>query len=268
MAEHWHSLVANFAVVALFISTWVHGQFVLNTHPRWHKRLAFGAVMGLGAVASMLLAIPIDGALFDLRLSLIAIAGFFGGPIAGAVAVVIAAAYRLGVVGGSAASAAVLSISLMAVIGWAVSRATRHTVPAIASVVLLSLAPLVVSLVLNQTLHAVVGLPLTPLSQPVALLNVAATALSAFFIMRYRVIERERDLLRAAFLNSPDFQYVKTRDSRFAAVNLAVARHHGFREPAEMLGKSDLDLAPGERGRRLFDAEQQVLRSGEAMTDV
>src|SRR3569833_1420467 len=171
MAQHWHSLVANFAVVALFISTWVHGQFVLNSHPRWHKRLAFGAMMGLGAVASMLLAIPIDGALVDLRLSLIAIAGFFGGPIAGAVAVMIAAAYRLGVVGGSAASAAVQSMSLMAVTGWAVSRATRHRVPAIVSALLLSLAPLVISLALNHLLFVAVGLPLTLLSQPVALMN-------------------------------------------------------------------------------------------------
>ena len=61
MAQHWQSLVANLAVVALFISTWVHGQFVFNAGPRWRKKLAFGVVMGLGAVATTVLATSTPG---------------------------------------------------------------------------------------------------------------------------------------------------------------------------------------------------------------
>ncbi|WP_237358691.1 LytS/YhcK type 5TM receptor domain-containing protein [Rhizobium etli] len=39
--------------------------------------------MGLGAIASMLLSIPVNsGAFIDLRSSLIAISGLFGGPVA------------------------------------------------------------------------------------------------------------------------------------------------------------------------------------------
>src|SRR5690349_11481477 len=97
-AVDWQSLIANLAVVALFISTWVHGQFVFAGQPRLLRNAIFGTTMGLGAVASMLLAIQIEpGRLFDLRFSLIGIAAFFGGPVSALVAAAIAAAYRLAV---------------------------------------------------------------------------------------------------------------------------------------------------------------------------
>ena len=44
----------------------------------------------------------------------------------------------------------------------------------------------------------------------------------AFFVMRQRVLERERDLLHEAFLSSPDLQYVKNTEGEFAAVNLTM----------------------------------------------
>ena len=82
MAEHWQTLIGNLAVVALFISAWVHGQFVLDPRPKVLRELVFGLTMGLGAVASMLMGINLaPGVIFDLRSSLIAIAAFFGGPV-------------------------------------------------------------------------------------------------------------------------------------------------------------------------------------------
>jgi len=268
MAEHWQSLIANLALVALFISSWVYGQSVFNSGPRWRKQLAFGVVMGLGAIASMLLAIPIAGSLFDLRLSLIAISGFFGGPLAGFATVVIASVYRVGVVGGPNAGLAPVSMSLVALLAYGISRATRHRVPPLLSAFLLSLSPLVVSLGFGFVLHLTTKMPFAPLSVPVALMNVAATGLSAFFIMRYRVVERERDLLRAAFLQSPDYQYVKTRSSRFAAVNANVAKLHGFSSPAAMVGKTDFDITPGNRAEALMAAEQALIAAGTPIIDV
>lgn len=267
MAAHWQYLIANLAVVALFISTWVHGQFIFNSGPRWRKQLAFGITMGLGAVASMLLAIPIDGSLFDLRLSLIAISGFFGGPIAAAATVGIATVYRVWVVGGPNALLAPSSMVLVALGAYAVSRSTRHRVPPIVSAIALALVPSVINLAWGYVLHLLAHLPAMPLSTPVAIMNVAATGLSAFFIMRYRVVERERDLLRAAFVQSPDFQYVKTRDSRFAAVNTNVAKLHGFATPAAMLGKTDFDIAPHERAVALMSAEQAIVDAAVPIID-
>ena len=267
MAEHWQSLIANLAVVALFISTWVHGQFVFNSGPYWRKRLAFGIVMGLGAVASMMLAIPIDGSLFDLRLSLVAIAGFFGGPIAATATVGIASLYRIVVVGGPIALLTPASMVLVALTAYGVSRATRHRVPPLVSAAALSLVPSVVSLGWGYVLRLMMQIPAMPLSTSVAVMNIAATGLSAFFIMRYRVVERERDLLRAAFIQSPDYQYVKTRSSRFAAVNANVARINGFATPAHMLGKTDLDIAPRDHAEALVASERALLAAGTPIID-
>ena len=69
------ALAGNFAVVALFISAWVHGQFVLAERPKQTRNIVFGVVMGLGAAATMLLAVRHEsGMLLDLRSSMVAMA--------------------------------------------------------------------------------------------------------------------------------------------------------------------------------------------------
>ncbi len=263
MAEHWQSLVANLAVVALFISAWANGHFVIAGQTRRGRNLALGAVIGLGAVASMMLTVPLDGAYFDLRLSLVAIAGFFGGPLAALVAVVIALAYRT-FLGGPALLSAATSIVFMAAISVVLSRVTRKRIPALYSSGLLAGAVAGVSLGLTISYFGT----LSPLSIGLALANGLATALGAFFMMRSRVQDRERNLFRAAFIQSPDFQYVKTPEIRFAAVNLGVVRINGFASPAEMIGKTDLDLVPEDRARILMEGERRVLETGKPLLDV
>lgn len=265
MTEHWQALIANLAVVALFITTWVHGHFMLAAWSRWQRNLAFGITMGLGAVASMLLAIPIGNWLFDLRSSLLVLAGFFGGPIAGAAAAAIAIAYRAGVVGGPNGVTAITGVVFAAAAGWAVSAVTRGRLPALGTLGVLAIVVACLNIGVAVALRGVSSL--TPLSFQVAAMNAVATALSAFFIMRHRVVERERDLLRQAFLHSPDFQYVKLPDSTFASVNLNVARHNGMRSPSQITGKTDFDLIDAARAKRLIDAEQSVMAGGPPIVD-
>src|SRR3954463_541791 len=138
MPDHWQLLIANLAVVALFISAWVHGHFIVAGSPRAVRSLAFGALMGTGAVASMTLAIQVNGALFDLRTSLIAIAAFFGGPLAAVVAVAIAFLYRFAVVGGPTGAASVIGMAAAAAVGLAVSALTRRRIPGIVSALILT----------------------------------------------------------------------------------------------------------------------------------
>ena len=265
--DNWQPLVGNFAVVALFISFWVHGQFLLEGRPKWIRNVAFGVTMGLGAIATMALAVTSDtGGLLDLRSSTVALAAFFGGPVAGVIAAVFALAYRL-VIGGGSAWAGAIGIVLAALVGISVSRATRKRVPAIWSAGLLALSVACIGPALNMLLQVTSLLTAGPASLPLALLNGAATALSAFFIMRNRVLERERDLLRAAFMQSPDFQYVKGPDSRFAVVNRAVAKHHGYDDPHLLVGRSDFDLTEADRADDLFAEEQMVLSTGEGFED-
>ncbi|HZY67608.1 MAG TPA: PAS domain-containing protein, partial [Devosia sp.] len=267
MEQYWQALIGNFAVVALFISSWVHSQFLLADRTKIVRRAVFGLSMGLGAVASMMLAVREgSGQLLDLRSSLLALAGFFGGPVSALVAGVIAFTYRL-ILGGPTAWFGGIGIAMACAVGLLVSRATRYRVPALWSAGLLALSVACISPALSTVLRLAGLFVGTPSSLTLSLLNAAATALSAFFIMRYRVIERERDLLRSAFMQSPDFQYVKTPESRFALVNHVVARHHGFHDPAEMIGKSDLDLAEPERAAELMREERELVASGVPIRD-
>ncbi len=260
MAEHWQQLVANFAVVALFIAAWAQTQFAFRRRTRREKNIVFGLLIGAGVVSSIVMAVPIGATYVDLRLSLIAVAAFFGGPVAAILVVIFALTYRA-FLGGRALVPAGTSIVVMAVVGVVLSRATRERVPATYAGGLLAFSAAAVSLGLSIAYYG----RLTELSIPVAILNALATALSAFFIMRSRVAEREQTLLRSAFLHSPDYQYVKTTDGRFAAVNEAVAHINGFASPAEMLGKTDFDLTPESRAIELFDAEQKLIETGEAI---
>lgn len=266
MAEHWQSLVANLAVVALFMSAWVHGQFIFAGRPPIWRKIAFGIAMGLGAVVSMLLAIPIDGAIFDLRLSLVALASFFGGPISGAIAAVIAIAYRTWFVGGAATLVADVGIGAVALLGLAISRGLKRRLPAPVNAVLLAIGVAGILPAVSAALPASTGI--AAVSVPVALMNAAATLVSAFFMMRHRVLEAEHALLNEAFLRSPDLQYVKTVEGKFAAVNENVASYHGFADPAEMLGKSDFDIDTRGHAGALMAAEQALMRNGQPISDL
>jgi diguanylate cyclase (GGDEF)-like protein/PAS domain S-box-containing protein len=80
--------------------------------------------------------------------------------------------------------------------------------------------------------------------------------------LKTRQLSAERDLLAAALVEAPDYFYVKDRDSRFVAVNMATARFNGFGGPKDMLGLTDFNLTEESRARRIFEQEQQILHTG------
>ncbi len=77
----------------------------------------------------------------------------------------------------------------------------------------------------------------------------------------------ERSLLRTLIDNMPDQIYVKDTNGRFVLGNTATATCIGVADPQELIGKSDLELFPGECGERFFDDEQTLMRSGQAIVD-
>ena len=82
----WYALIANLAVVGLLLSVFAHGEPILLMLGPRIRAAAFGGVMGLGAIASILLSVELpDGVFFDLRATLIGVSGLLGGPIAGLV---------------------------------------------------------------------------------------------------------------------------------------------------------------------------------------
>lgn len=254
-------LVGNFAVVGLFITAWMQVEFALSKYSRFWQAVTFGGAMGAAAIASMLLAVQNGtGGLFDLRFTVVAIASFFGGPLAGLIAAGLAAAYRLSL-GGGPAIAGSITIGIAAATGWGVSLLTRNRMPALISVGILSLAVGILGPAISFAMTTSFA-KFTALSGTIAFLNVASTALASVLIVRHRSVLGQRNLFYAALLQSPDYQYVKLPSGRFAAVNENVARHHGFTEPKAMLGKTDFDLTTPERAQTLFEKEQRILVSG------
>lgn len=77
--------------------------------------------------------------------------------------------------------------------------------------------------------------------------------------------DREAALLHFLLENIPDRIYFKDTDSRFIRVSRAKAQRHGISDPAQLIGKTDLDLFTAEHAREAMADEQQILRTGEAI---
>jgi PAS domain S-box-containing protein len=77
----------------------------------------------------------------------------------------------------------------------------------------------------------------------------------------------ERNLLRTLINNLPDYIYIKNTVGHFVVANVAVARQLGFREPAELHGKSDFDLFPRNLAESYFENEMAIMRTGEGIYD-
>ncbi len=104
----------------------------------------------------------------------------------------------------------------------------------------------------------------------VALLEAENAALKAGIDARLslaRHVADERGLLRTLIDNMPDQIYVKDVAGRFVLANTAAADCIGVAAPGDLLGKSDLQLFPGECGQRFYDDEQSIIRSGESLVD-
>lgn len=61
----------------------------------------------------------------------------------------------------------------------------------------------------------------------------------------------------------PDRIYFKDLQSRFVRVNQAYATWHGFASPAQLTGKTDLDLFTSQHAGAAYAAEQEIIRTGE-----
>ncbi|CCF00605.1 hypothetical protein SFHH103_06145 (plasmid) [Sinorhizobium fredii HH103] len=95
-----------------------------------------------------------------------------------------------------------------------------------------------------------------------------ATLSAASVIAYFHAFTVERDILRAALTQAPDFHYVKNNKSEFVVTNLNVAHHHGRTKSSEMVGLTDFDLFPSEMAQAFFDREQAIMSTGEPMVDL
>ncbi len=266
----WQVLIANLAVVSLFISVWAHAQHFLEMRSRNYRQVLFALFMGAGAVATMSLPVEVaPGVLFDLRGSLVAMAGFFSGPLGGLIAFIMAGAYRL-TLGGAGAMPGLVAILLAAASGvffhwYGIKRRDK----ALLHLVALSLCVGVSTAGSFALLPApILSHIFTNFAPILGGLTCAATFLSGLALLRGRHLSVERRLLRAAVTQAPDYLYVKDRQSRFVAVNQGVAEINGFTRPAELVGRSDFSIATNDHAQKLYDAEQEIMRTGMPVAEI
>jgi len=76
----------------------------------------------------------------------------------------------------------------------------------------------------------------------------------------------ERNLLITLMENSPDYMFIKDRQSRFLITNKAHAQLLlGLENPEEAVGKTDFDLYPNKQDdiQRFYDEEQAIMETGQ-----
>ena len=75
----------------------------------------------------------------------------------------------------------------------------------------------------------------------------------------------ETTLMNNLMHHMKDNIYFKDRDGHFVLVNEEGAMRAGYDSPAEMIGKTDLDIFTEEHGREALNDEQHILKTGEPL---
>jgi diguanylate cyclase (GGDEF)-like protein/PAS domain S-box-containing protein len=78
----------------------------------------------------------------------------------------------------------------------------------------------------------------------------------------------ERISLQALIDRLPDNLWVKDAKSRFVISNKVTATRMGIAGPADLIGKTDLELLPAEIARKFYADEQRIIQSGQPMIDM
>ena len=217
----------------------------------------------------MLLTVEIvPGVVYDLRTCVVAVGAFFSGPLVAAVAIVMAGTYRV-LEGGSGAGLGVFHLAMAALVGLGVRAAARSPLPNPFWVFVLATAMALLLLAMVFLLTRVVSLEdARELIVPGTVLSLLATLMMGLTILAARQAGRDRSILRAALAQAPEFLYVKDANGRFLTVNEAVAHHHGYSDPTEMIGMSDFDLTDLARAQQLHEQERRIMESRTAVLDL
>ena len=81
-------------------------------------------------------------------------------------------------------------------------------------------------------------------------------------------LAHERFLLKTLMDSLPDSIYFKDRESRFVAVNRAMAALFGLEDPRDLLGKTDADLFAPEHAEAALRDELEILRTGQPLVNI
>jgi len=201
------------------------------------------------------------GLIFDMRSALLAIASFFGGAVAGAIAGIPALLMRLHL-GGAGATAGCAGILITVAMGIAGHRLLARRTLRRRDIALFSFA------VTAGTSFAALLVPAT--AGPIDLETMAssrlmtflATALAGMAILqdeRRRRLARSDLIYRAIIEALPDSLNAKDLEGRFIAANPATARLMRTNAVDDLIGKTDFDFYPADTAARFKRDEDGVL---------
>lgn len=270
MGSPWSELLANLAVVAMFVSVWIHTHVWLDDKAALTRATAFGLLMGIGAIILMMTPMQLQTGVFvDLRGTMIALAGFFGGPVACVIAGLAAVAFRLHE-GGIGVFAGALSIAIATAIGIAGHLALRGRAPGRAEIVILAAIAAAGSLLALLALpYEIMQKVLPQVALPTPLLIFLSIMLSGFALyqdrLRIEALQSKR-IYKAVVEALPDCLNVKDLDGRFIAANPATARLMRAPDAKALIGKTDFDFFPAETARKFREDELAILKTGAAST--
>ena len=262
----WHDLMANLAVVTIFVSGWAYMQTMFDRRSPVVRSLGLGGLFGLGAVMTMLSAFMLaDGVFVDLRTTLVSSAGLFGGPVAGLTAGLIAALYRL-YMGGAGAWGGCFAIALAVGLSLGLYAVVRHRKLRRRDVLVLALLIAGMGIVLTfvwPSQHR--DMALAQIAVPSAALHFVANLLAGLALLhdeRRRDTVRENQTYRTIIESLPDSLNVKDRDGRFIAANPATAALMHAETVAQLIGKTDADFYAPPVASRFRQDELDVIASG------
>src|SRR6202035_544253 len=81
-------------------------------------------------------------------------------------------------------------------------------------------------------------------------------------------LARGRFLLKTLMDNLPDHIYFKDRESRFIAVNRAMAALVALEDPSDVFGKTDADLFALEHAQAALRDEEEILHTGQPLVNI
>lgn len=267
----WNELLANLAIVALASSIWTAINGTVTRFQLVWQRLALGCLMGVATLLGMLLPFQfVPGVFLDLRYTLIAISGFFGGPLAAAFPLVVAVVKRLAL-GGTGVWVAIPNIAIAFGVGCLGHRLTRVGSPSNLSLTILSLG-----VVLSGTLGFFVMMPVerwpamtASIVAPFGLILFVATFFSGLAIAQERkrqAILKENWTYRAVTDALPDCLSAKDLDGNFIAANPATAKLMVANGVGDLIGRSDADFYDKETAAAFRQQELDLVADGVSRT--
>ena len=264
----WQILAGNLAVVALFVLFGSQAKYWLKPLPRLYRELLFATIMGIGAIASMVMAAQVKpGIYLDLRYSLLAVAALFGGWPAALVSSLIAISYRLAV-GGAGIFAGLPAMVLASLAGLAINRLVGQSRFEFWHILALAALTGLVTSLASLSLPGAHIAGAEPGMLSVVALNLFTTAIAGLAYMQFWRLSAERELMATALAHAPDYAYVKDRHGKFVAANNGTMRLFGVKDVGQLIGKDNYAVEPFERAQAQLEAENTILVTGTPVVDL